>query len=169
MYRVGIICCKYFWKEGCPGYKSHTLCFLAAEKKQGPLGELGEFKIVTMKPCPGCPGTGRIKLAYQMIKNDKIDHIVFPSCLFFNNHCSTASQHAAIIEEKTGRPVLMGSYVDADKARSSKTVITKPDNIPSLTECHQHLLNLSYLNYLYKKNPVGSRSQIPLQSFLRMA
>lgn len=154
---VGIIACQDYWKKGCPGYNSHFLCFLALEKSKGPLGQLSGSKIVSMQPCPGCPGTGRLELARQMLNKEKIDCFVFPSCVFFNEHCPTALTHAAAIEAELGRPVLLGSYLEAKAAHSRATVILKPHNIPSLVECWKHLLALNYLHYLLKNRPLRSR------------
>jgi len=148
---VGIIACQDYWKKGCPGYSSHFLCFWALEKSKGPLGQLAGAKIVSMQPCPGCPGSSRLELARQMVSKEKIDYFVFPSCVFFNEHCPTALTHAGAIEAELGRPVLLGSYLEATAARSRATVILKPRDIPSLTECWKELLTLNYLHYLYKK------------------
>lgn len=169
MSRVGIIACRDYWKKGCPGYQAHLLCFLAQEKKQGPLGRLEGARIVTMQPCPGCPGTGRLELARWMIIQEKVDFFVFPSCLFFSNHCPTALDHAETITAATGRPVLLGSYLEAAAARSCASVIIRPDDIPSLTECRQRLLNLNYIRYLYDKQAGTARKALQVMTLLKMA
>lgn len=154
---VAIITCQDYWKKGCPGYSSHFLCFQALEKKKGPLGKLAKAKIVNMQPCPGCPGDGRLELARKMISEQKVDYFVFPSCVFFNDHCPTAEIDAAAIEAAVGRPVLLGSYLGATAARSQFTVILKPRNVPSLLECWKQLLTLNYLDLLYKKQATTVR------------
>jgi len=169
MPRVGIIACRDNWKTGCPGYQAHILCFLARKKKQGPLGELEGGRIVTMQPCPGCPGTGRLELARQMIIQEKVDYFVFPSCLFFSNHCPTAFSQAEAITAATGRPVLLGSYLEATAARSCASVIIKPGYIPSLTECRQRLLNLNYIQYLYDRQAGTTREALRIMTLLKMA
>ncbi|GEA14596.1 MAG: hypothetical protein PWR22_1171 [Moorella sp. (in: firmicutes)] len=167
MLRVGIISCRDHWKRGCPGYQAHILCFLAVEKKKGPLGELPEAKIVAIQPCPGCPGTGRLEVARRMVRQEKVDYFVFPSCMFFGNRCPTALAGAMAIEDELGRPVLMGSYIDAATAYHCSTVILKPDDIPSLTECRQRLLNLNYLHYLYEKQAATTRNTLPILTLLK--
>ncbi|MGI9861042.1 CGGC domain-containing protein [Moorella naiadis] len=169
MLRIGIIACRDYWKTGCPGYQTHILCFLAQEKKQGPLGELEGARIVSMQPCPGCPGNYRLDLARRMVAREKVDYFVFPSCLFFNNHCPTAVSQAEAITAATGRPVLLGSYLEATAARSCASVIIKPGDIPSLTECRQHLLNLNYIRYLYDKQAGTTRKALPIMTLLQMA
>ncbi|MDN5361686.1 MAG: hypothetical protein PWP70_733 [Moorella sp. (in: firmicutes)] len=169
MPRVGIIACRDYWKKGCPGYQAHILCFLAREKKQGPLGELEDARIVTMQPCPGCPGNGRLDLARRMVAQEKVDYFVFPSCLFFSNHCPTALNQAEAITAATGRPVLLGSYLEAAAARPCTSVIIKPGDIPSLTECHQRLLNLNYIRYLYDKQAGTARKALQVMTLLKMA
>lgn len=169
MPRVGIIACQDYWKKGCPGYQAHILCFLAREKKHGPLGELEGADIVAMQPCPGCPGTGRLELARRMVAHDRVDCFVFPSCLFFDDHCPTATSHARAIEAATGRPVLLGSYLEAGRARSCASVIIKPGDIPSITECRQRLLNLNYLQYLYNRQANAPRKALHILSLLKMA
>lgn len=151
MKHVGIISCRDYWKKGCPGYSSHFLCFLALERNKGPLGQLNNVKIVSMHPCPGCPGTGRIAIARRMIEKEEVSHIVFPSCIFFNNHCPTAFVDAEAIESLTGRPVLLGSYLSAVESSSCPTVLVKPKNVPTLTQCWEHLLHLNYLQLLSQK------------------
>ncbi|WP_258360655.1 CGGC domain-containing protein [Moorella sulfitireducens] len=167
MFRVGIIPCSNYWKGGCPGYQSHVLCFLALELKKGPLGELPGAKIVAMQPCPGCPGTGRLEIARRMVYRDKVEYIVFPSCIFFNNYCPTALAGATAIEKELGCPVLLGSYLEAETACRCSTVILKPDNIPSLPECQQRLLNLNYLHYLYNTQPAFTRKRLSLMTMLK--
>jgi predicted metal-binding protein len=157
MIRIGIITCRDYWKTGCPGYRSHFLCFLALEKNKGPLGHLPGAKIVSMRPCPGCPGNGRLEVARRMIKKDKVRYIVFPSCVFFNNHCSTAYADADNIEAELGLPVLRGSYMGSAAASTRITVVTKPGNVPTLTECWKQLLNLNYLHHLYERKSASSR------------
>jgi len=167
MLRIGIIACKDYWKKGCPGYQAHILCFLALEKKQGPLGHLGKAKIVAMQPCPGCPGSGRLEVAQKMVNSRNIDLFVFPSCVFFNNHCPTAFTDAAAIEAHLHRPVLLGSYLGAADACSCATVSLKPGDIPSINECRQHLLNLNYLHYLYEKQTANTRKALQILTLLK--
>ncbi|QGP92119.1 CGGC domain protein [Neomoorella glycerini] len=167
MHRVGIIACRDHWKKGCPGYQAHILCFLALEKKRGPLGELPGAKIVAMQPCPGCPGTGRLDVARRLVRQEGVDYFVFPSCTFFDNHCPTAFAQAAAIEAELGRPVLMGSYLEAAAARCCSTVSLNPGDIPSLTECRQRLLNLNYLRYLYEKQAATPRKALQILTLLK--
>ncbi|WP_406677510.1 CGGC domain-containing protein [Neomoorella carbonis] len=167
MLHVGIISCRDYWKRGCPGYQAHILCFLALEKNKGPLGKLPGAKIVAMQPCPGCPGTGRLEVARRMVRHEKVDCFVFPSCMFFGNHCPTALAGAAAIEDELGRPVLMGSYLEAATACRCSTVILKPGDIPSLTECRQRLLNLNYLHYLYERQASPTRKTLPIMTLLK--
>ncbi len=150
---VAIIACRDYWLKGCPGYNSHCLCFRAIEKKTGPLGQLAEVNIVSMHPCPGCPGDGRLELARDMLSKHKIDCFVFPSCVFFNDHCPTAEIDAMTIESHLGRPVLIGSYLEASAARFCSTVILKPEDIPSLPECWRKLHALNYLYSLHVQKP----------------
>ncbi|MDN5345411.1 MAG: hypothetical protein PWQ18_1525 [Clostridia bacterium] len=168
MPRVGIIACRDYWKKGCPGYQTHLFCFLALEKRQGPLGQLASASIVSMKPCPGCPGTGRLELARQIVDQDQVDCFVFPTCLFLGDHCPTAASQAAAIEAELGRPVLMGSYLEAGAARSCSTIVLKTGAIPTLTECRQQLLNLNYLRYLYEKQASTTRKALQTLTLLKV-
>ncbi|MBE3572445.1 MAG: CGGC domain-containing protein [Moorella humiferrea] len=167
MLRVGIITCGDYWKKGCPGHQAHVLCFLAVEKKEGPLGSLPGAKIVSFEPCPGCPGDARLEIARRMIRRDKVDCFVFPTCMFLANHCPTAKAAAKTIEKELGRPVLLGSYLEAEEARRYSTVILKPDHVPSLNECRRLLLNLNYLRLLCERKTAPASDKMSLTSFLK--
>lgn len=143
--RVGVIACRDNWKNGCPGYETHLLCFLALEEKCGPLGTLDGAQIVALKPCPGCPGEGRLELARQMRREENIDAVVFGSCQFFAQKCATAEKHATLIETELKLPVLRGSYLAAKEAARHATLRHLPPGLMSLADCRQLLLNLNYV------------------------
>ncbi|MGI9951657.1 CGGC domain-containing protein [Moorellaceae bacterium AZ2] len=145
MSRVGIIACRHYWYNGCPGFQSHILCFLAPLERKGPLGQLRKGHIVSMRPCPGCPGDRITDLAADMLERDNIQVFALASCLFLAGHCPVAVQLGKKIETSFRRPVLLGTYIAADKAASCRAVRRHLPGIPSVLECLRQLGNLSYL------------------------
>ncbi|GFN22911.1 CGGC domain-containing protein [Thermanaeromonas sp. C210] len=144
MARVGIIACRHYWYHGCPGFQSHILCFLAQLEQKGPLGRLRKGRIVSLRPCPGCPGDRITELAADMLAQDNVQVFALASCLFLAGHCPEAVQLGKKIEAAFGRPVLMGTYIAADKAVGCRSVRRALPGIPSVPECLRQLGNLSY-------------------------
>lgn len=147
--RVGIIACRHYWYTGCPGYQSHVLCFQALAEKKGPLGQLQGAQIISLRPCPGCPGDQIPTLAADMIARDKVEVFALASCLFLGGHCSSALAIGQKLEDTFNRPVLLGSYIKAEAAVKYRTVRQQPPGIPSVPECFRQLGNLKYLYSLY--------------------
>ncbi|KUK12445.1 MAG: hypothetical protein XD51_0658 [Moorella sp. 60_41] len=144
MVRVGIIGCRHYWYRGCPGFHSHILCFQAQGEQKGPLGRLREGRIVSLRPCPGCPGDRMVELAADMLARDYVQVFALASCLFFAGHCPRGEQLGKKIEAAFGLPVLLGTYVAADKAAGLRSVRRAVPGIPSAPECLRRLGNLSY-------------------------
>lgn len=151
--KVGIIACGKYWHTGCPGLNSHILCFDALRDKQGPLGGIPEARLVSYRPCPGCPGSGLKETARQMLQEDGVEIIAFGSCCFLLENCATVHQVAAEISAEMGCSVVLGSYLKPNK---------KLDALPrlylqGLTEHRPTYLRfLNYCSWLAATGPAGA-------------
>ncbi|MGB9661622.1 MAG: CGGC domain-containing protein [Moorellaceae bacterium] len=143
--RVGIIACRHYWNTGCPGYGSHVLCFQSVAEKKGPLGQFQGAQIITLRPCPGCPGDQLSSLVADMVAKDRIQVIALASCLFLGDHCPAAADICRELEKSFAQPVLRGTYIAAEKAVQYRTVRRQPPGIPSVSECLRRLSTLRYL------------------------
>lgn len=138
--KVGIIACGKYWYTGCPGLNSHVLCFDAMRERQGPLGQIPEARLVSYRPCPGCPGDGLLGTARQVLQEDGADIITFGSCCFLLENCDTVYRTAEEIQ-KLGCQVVLGSYL-----KPNKKLNALPDRyLQELTE-HRSVA-LRFLNF----------------------
>lgn len=110
MPRLGIIGCHKNWRKGCPGLCSHVLCFEALKHKLGPFENMEQqTQLVSMVACAGCPGDSLVNIAESMVREEKIEIILFPYCVL-HNHCPGLPQAAQYIKTHLHCQIIYGNF-----------------------------------------------------------